>query len=480
MTTVVQQLVTWVMPLVVAVLVFLGALFAPAGLRARLWKARWWLLGLAGLVVAWAFLFYLPRVRDPGEFDSVVPPQFIPHYWTWMLAFLAGAVGAGLAAWGQLRAGRRSAGSSGAEAGFPDIDEAWDEILLRLGQAKIDPAGQRYYLLIAPDEPAVASLVEAAGLQVFAEGPGAPGPLRAWATSDGVLLSCAGACNLGEPGSPAASARLEHVARLLLALRPDCSAVRGVAILLPMGWCARPESVKEAGAVRDDLQVVRRVLGVQPPTFAILTGMEEVPGLVEFAGRLASQVSPQMLDQRVGFAVPVDQPFSGDLVQRGLTWQSGWFHNWILNLLAGDPTNHAGNADLVILDSEFRRYRRRLRAVLEAALLTHQEDEPVLFRGCYFVATGPGRVERAFAAGLLRGGRSRFIADHVASDWTDEADRADRAYGRIALVIALVGGLTCLTIWLRVIIPSLETIGWVGLGVLGVAWVLAGLRWFRR
>ena len=41
-----------------------------------------------------------------------------------------------------------------------------------------------------------------------------------------------------------------------------------------------------------------------------------------------------MLDQRVGFAVPASQEFSGDLVQRGLAWMSGWFHSWILNLMA--------------------------------------------------------------------------------------------------------------------------------------------------
>lgn len=477
MGTAVHYLVNWVLPLAAAVLMFVGALFAPAGLKARLWKARWWLLGLVALAVAWVFLFDLPSRFPPRV---TMPRPYHAHYWTWLLLFLFGAVGAGLAAVGQLRAARRAAGAAHAEEGFPDIDAAWDEILLHFGQAKIDPAAQRYYLLIGPDAPTIATLVEAAGLQVFAEGPSAPGPLHAWATSDGVLLGCAGACNLGDPGNPAASARLEHLTRHLLALQPDCSAVRGVAVLMPMGWCARTESVKEAGAVRDDLQVVRRVLGVQPPVFVVLTGMEEVPGLVEFAARLASQSSPQMLDQRVGFAVPIDQTFSGDLVGRGLTWQSGWFHNWILNLLAGDPANHAGNAELVLLDSEFRRYRRRLRAVLEAALLTHKQSEPVLFRGCYFVATGSGRHDRAFAAGLLRGSRSRFIADHVASDWTEEASRLDRAYGRAALALALVGGLACLAVWLRVITPRLETPAWVVLGLLGVAWVLVALRSLRR
>ena len=97
---------------------------------------------------------------------------------------------------------------------------------------------------------------------------------------------------------------MEHLCRLLLALQPDCPVVRGLAVVLPIDWCSRPESVKDAAVVRDDIQAILRVLGVQCPAFAIFSGMESVPGFPEFAARLAAQVSPQMLDQRVGFAVP--------------------------------------------------------------------------------------------------------------------------------------------------------------------------------
>ena len=199
--------------------------------------------------------------------------------------------------------------------------------------------------------------------------------------------------------------------------------------------------MKAAAAVRDDLQAVRRVLKVRCPVFALFPGMESVPGFPEFVARLAAQVSPQMLDQRVGFAVPGSEPFSGDLVQRGLVWMSGWFQSWILNLLAGGPLDDRANGRLVTLDYEIRRYRKRLRALLESAFSTHRESEAVLFRGCYFTATGAGRHDRAFSAGLFRGPRSRVVADHVVTAWADEAGREDARYLRLALAVGTRGRL---------------------------------------
>lgn len=474
-----MQVWQWVAAIGTAVLMFIGALLAPASLKARLAKYRWWFVGLAVLVLAYVFLVALPRREPPGRFPaSALPEMFRPGYWAWVFAFLMGMLGAGLAVFVQLRGAGRTAGLEALDGGFPDLDAAWDEIGARLSQAKIDAASQRYYLLLAPTEDDAAALIDAAGLQVFAQGPAGPSPIHAYATSEGILLSCAGACHFGTPGDPEAVARLEHLAQRFLALKPDCAVVRGVVVLLPMPWCARPESVREASAIRDDLQTLQRVLGVQPPAFAVFTGIQSVPGLDEFTRRIAAQVSPQMLDQRVGFAVPSTHEFSGDLVQRGLIWQSGWLRVWTLNLLAGDPTNHRGNGELYLFDAEFRRYRRRLRSILESAFSTHRESEPVLFRGCYFVADGNGRQERAFAAGLLRGSRSRIVADHVAADWTEEAARADRRYGLAALGVGLVGGLPCLAVWLF-IIARLPVVGWAGLLGLLVAWGL-GIVWMFR
>ncbi len=470
----------WVGGLAAAILSLVGGFFALPRLTKLFKGLGWWLVLVAAIALAVVFLVVLPRRYPTGGFpDSMLPPFFREAYWAWMLAFGLGAAGSFLLLL-RFRRSPRAAVAGEAEGGavpWPELDDAWDEIVVRLEQANIEPADQRVTLLIAPDEGQAAALVRSAGLQVFVEAPGHPAPIHAHATSDGVLLSCAGASDLGATAGRAGW-RMEALCRKLLALQPDCPVVRGVVVLFPIGWASQPESISRAAALREDLLAIRRVLKVRCPVFALFPQMETVPGFNEFVGRLASQVAPHMVDQRVGFAVPSTESFSGELVQGGLVWMSGWFHSWALNLLAGDPLNDQGNGQIVTLDGEIRRYRKRLRALLESAFSTHRETEPVLFRGSYFAATGEGRTERAFTAGLLRGPRSRVLADHVATTWSDEAEWEDRRYGRLALAVGSVGGLIALVTWLY--IASRTPLGWVGLVAIAIAWAIALFKISRQ
>lgn len=469
----------WVFGVLAALITFVVGMFAIPKLWGRIVRLRWWLAGLSVFVLAWVFLVVLPGRYPPERFEgSALPSFFRQGYWTWMYLFLLGMAGSGLALWRTLRSTTTAEPlAEDVDAVGSDLEPAWAEILVRLDQARIDLARQNVYLFLAPDEERTAALIESAGLQIFVHAPEGPAPIHAYATSDGILLSCSGASVFGT-GSDAGAARLADLCDKLLARQPDCPIVRGVAVLFPIDWAAQPESSRLAASVRDDLQTIQRTLKVRPPVFALFPGMEGVPGFTEFIARITAQVSPQMRDQRVGFAVPATHPFSGDLVQRGMTWMSGWFHSWTLNLLAGDLLNQEGNSQLISLDSEFRRYRKRLRSILESALSTHRESQPVLFRGCYFMATGDGRAEQAFTAGLLRGARSRILADQVATTWTIEAEREDRRYARIALGICLVGGLLILLAWFSIAMRT--SLGWLGLLAVVVAWAVVFLRLIRK
>ena len=423
------------------------------------------------VVVVTVLSFKYPSSRLP---DEALPALFQnAYYWMWVLGFLIIALASSFIF---LRTVWRRTGAVVADASssWPELDEVWDEIMVRLGQAKINPAAQRFYLLIAPDEDRASAVVHSAGLHIYVEAPEGPAPIHAYATSDAVLLTCSGASDLGASGGQRPGSRMEALCRKLRALQPDCPVVRGVAVLFPVDW-ARPEAVKLAAAVRDDLQAIRRALQVRCPVFALFPGMEAVPGFPEFAARLAAQVSPEMLDQRAGFAVPASMPFSGDLVQGGLVWVSGWFHDWVLHLLATGSLNDPSNGPLVTLDYEFRRYRKRLRSVVESAFSTHRESEPVLFRGCYVLAAGDRRGDRAFSAGLFRGPRSRIVADHVATSWSADALREDRAYRRLALAVALLGCGLALPAWFYIASRSPLFAG-VGLLTLAVAWIVVLVR----
>jgi type VI secretion system protein ImpL len=432
-------------------------------------RSRWaWTLLIVllaiGLVVL--FEFWLPRVYpevEPGL------PIFGPQIWHWMLALTIGAIVAAVQVVRQIRRWRRATVAAAPTGRFPDIDAAWEAIGLKLSGARIDLTAQKVYLLLAPDEEWAAAQVRAAGLEPFAYGPDAPSPIHAYALAEGLLLSCAGASALGT-GDAEGADRLEDVCEKLRAASPDAPILGGAVLLLPAEWASNPDAARQALAARDDLQLLRRALKVRAPVFAIFPQMESVPGLREFVARL-----PEAMRQgRCGFAVPSTQTFSGDLVQRGLAWLSGWFETWILSQMADDPLDQPGNGRLFCLGHEVRRRRPRWRAVVEAACAVHGDDEPTPFRGLYCTATGTGPDEQAFSAGLFRGARSRVLAEHVTVEWSEEALAEDRVYRRAALAIGLVGGLLTLIAWFSIV--NLNSWWWIGFTLVIVAWLVVGTR----
>jgi type VI secretion system protein ImpL len=252
--------------------------------------------------------------------------------------------------------------------------------------------------------------------------------------------------------------------------------LRGVVVLFPLTWAGQPDSVRWAAAVRDDLRTLQRVLKVRCPVFALFPEMESAPGFLEFIRRMSNPLR----QSRCGFAVPTTQVFSGDLIQRGLIWMSGWFHGWILSLMSDDLLNQAGNNRLFCLDLEYRRYRKRMRSLLEAAFATPRDSDPVLFRGCYFVGSGPATNDQAFSGGLLRGARGRVFADHLTTEWTAQAKADDRRYRRLALGVGLGGGSLTLLAWVYIIVVTQNAWWWLGLVAVILTWVLAIVRIVRR
>jgi type VI secretion system protein ImpL len=481
----------WVGSIVAFIAMMIGAALAPQALWTRLRKVGRFLvrplLVLLVIAIVLAFLVYLPLYGYPTrDFDESALPELIrKYYWYWMLLFLVVACAGTWMLISVARSRKRREGAGGAAAGrpgaFEDLDAAWEEILLRLDAANLMLGRQNVFLLLGIGEDRAAAFIEASGMQVYAQAPAVPdAPIHAYATAEGVFLSLSGASAFGMGEARPGLDRLKDLCRKILIEQPDCPLIRGVAVLLPIDWASRTDSIARAALVREDLRTIRQVSTLNLPVFALFTGMEMVPGFPEFVARLVEQVSPNMRDQRVGFAVPPSVAFSGEMVGGGLTWQSLWFHSWTLHLLAGRLFESRGNAALVTLDHEFRRYRKRLRSILESAFSTHREAEPVLFRGCYFVANGADRLDRAFSAGLVRGSRSRIIAEAAGTSWAEEARREDRLYRKRALAVGLIFGLPCLLVWILYIIPSTMVYGLIGLGMVGIVWAAVLFRALRK
>src|SRR5262249_20057174 len=150
-----------------------------------------------------------------------------------------------------------------------------------------------------------------------------------------------------------------------------------------------------------------------------------------------------------------------------------WFQNWSINLMAEDLLNHAGNQRLFGLVQEFRRYRNRLRSLLEAAFSTHPEAEPVLFRGCYFTATGDDAGDRAFVSAVLGGSHGRVHSEHTTTCWTAQAVEEDRTYRRAALAVGGVGVVLSLLGWTSILGLSHNSWWSAGLIALIIVWAVA-------
>jgi hypothetical protein len=471
MTTLTLPAWPWAAAFAALAVVLLGLLAFSKKLRAKVFKLGGWLFWILPLALIVLFVMLARWYPRPWREERAIPELFVPGYWVWLPFFL---LGAGVSVWVFLRVLRAAQTpiSAGGER-YPDLEAAWEEIEVRLEHEGINLANQNVYLLIGPDEEVAESLIRSAEPILLAKAPEGPAPIHAYALDDGILLSCSGASAFGtfETGRKDGAARLEALCNLLKAVRSDCPIVRGVALLLPMDWASHRQAVEHASALRDDLRALRLALKLRCPVYTLFPRMEITPGFTDYIDRLRLQVSPRMIDQRVGFGVPRTEPFSGDLAQRGLNWLADLFHNWILSLMVGGLEDPLSNRRLMLMDLEFRRYRKRLRSILESALATRKGSEPILFRGCYFVASGDQQAERAFSAGLLRGTRGRVLADHVETRWSASALRDDQRYVRTAWLIAGVGALLCLPAW-AVILRQAPWAGALGLLALMIAWVV--------
>jgi hypothetical protein len=466
---------------------FLCAITAAIGTTIALIWSKYpvrWILAIAtvGLVI---LVFVM--IPDPTNvIDGQLPETFRNFFRLWIVVlglvvlYAAANFVATLVRYYKLS----HAAPSEAVGAFPDLDAAWKEILIQLSQARIDPSRQQLFLLLAPTESLAASVADAARLQLFARAPASPeAPIHCYAVADALLLSCAGASALGRQDQEG-TARLEYLCRLIAAQNPELPTVRGVAVLLPFEWAIDPDSLRQVAAVRDDLQTIRSAFKVRCPTLAVFCIRESLPGFHEFAARMPGNLR----QSRCGFSVPSSQNLSRTVIRHGLVWIIQWFQSWSLNLMVQDPHNKDGNNRLLNMNAVFRRNKGYLVSLLETALTMHQQTEPVLLRGCYFVACGPDTGKHAFAAGLLRGPKSKLLADHTQATWSQDADRLDRVYRRAAWGLALGAAAIAIPIWIfgvihwlkKSTIPWIEGMGWAGLALLAILWIVVllgtGLR----
>ncbi len=444
---------------------------------------RWVLAIVTVLSIALA-VWFGPKVPD---LDPDLPVAFLkPRFMIWVLVLTLTTLYLSVHLIGVLIQTRRGVDpdGSGEPPRFPDLESAWDEITIRLSHAQYDAGRQKVFLLLPTDESVAAAFIRSAGLQFFAQAPvDENAPIHAYATADGLFMSCAGASAWGR-GDDEGNARLVELCRKIFALNPEQPVLRGLAVLYPMERAASADLLQKVGALRNDLQTIRAELNVRCPTFAVFCLHEPYAGFDEFAARIPTNVRVR----RCGFSVPLAQPFDHAAAQKGLSWLVQWFYTWSIKLMTDEYHQTAGNSNLVFMNAQLWRDLPALCHLIEVSFSTHARAEPILVRGCYFVACGPEPSSHAFAAGLINGKASKLITDAPYTSWSHGADAIDRRYRLAALGLGLCIAAIVLPIWildtmvrLKSLQPTGPILGWSCLGALAVIWA-GGLlyEWFGR
>ncbi|WP_165244026.1 type VI secretion protein IcmF/TssM N-terminal domain-containing protein [Paludisphaera soli] len=467
-------------------LVVYGVLAAVGSGLALLWTrhpVRWILVLLA---IGWVFLVV---TYDLGtlDLDPRLPTVFAHWLRPWILFLGLAVLGLGPHLTAMLLGrGGRDEGEE-ADPTFADLDSALDEIAVRLSQASYDAGAQDVFLLLARDETLAADLVGASGMSLFAQAPASPeAPVHAFASSEGLFLSCSGAASWAG-GEGDGAARLGRLCRWIAALNPETPPLRGIAVLIPLEDATGPEALKTIGPLRNDLQAIQSGLKVRCPVIAVFCLRDGRSGFGEFAARMPASLR----NSRCGFSTPGSRPFDHAVAEKGLRWFVKWLQSWSLSLMAEGYLEKDGNGRLVELNAEMRRDLPALRTLVETAFSTHARAESLMVRGCYFALCGAEPADQAFVSGLVRGPKSKLVADARLTTWAREAGRVDRGYAKAAMGLGLAAVALATPIWLLAIAPRLDAVSpgassglgwlaWVGLGVLAATWIVVllapGLR----
>jgi hypothetical protein len=235
-----------------------------------------------------------------------------------------------------------------------------------------------------------------------------------------------------------AKARLAYLCRLIVRDRRGFCPVNGVLLLLP---AAAADLDDLARYCKIDLAVVFETFRMRCPVLALVCGLESLPGLAEVLERLpSSQGTSRMrrMGQRFPLVpeLPVDK--RADAIEDAVDWVADTILPKLIYSLfryempGGEDVGEAvqGNAQLFRFLSEIHKRQEQLSRTVSACLPTTL-DEPLLFGGCYFAATGSDQAtQQSFASGVFK----RLLEDQDLVTWTAEAlneDAQDRRFAHL-------------------------------------------------
>ncbi len=240
------------------------------------------------------------------------------------------------------------------------------------------------------------------------------------------------------------NARLDHVCGLVAAARWPLCPVNGAILAIPAVVSDRDDAAQQWGLVaREDLSRAEAAFKLRFPVFALVGGVEMLPGGFTFFERFASDRSAQRLGK--GFPLNPDlQPASAtNEVEKSAAWAFGSLlpYHVFKQTRVESASDSRDNASLVRFLIELRRRAPRLARLVGRALSSDQSVPE--FGGCYLAVSLPSDPNNAkFAREFFK--KVESSQGYVA--WTDEAYAEDASYRAKTRLGYLVLGLISLGI----------------------------------
>ena len=218
--------------------------------------------------------------------------------------------------------------------------------------------------------------------------------------------------------------RLEAICTKLRNQRQPLCPINGILTLFPFDLlqASRHEIEEVERAISADLATAQRELQIRCPVTALVVAMEQERGFCELIRRIGKEHAAR---QRFGQRFDLRREPSMDELRRFSTYVSGVFEDWVYTLFREDEVlSHPGNPALYNLLCKVRRsFQARLSDVLTKGFGFDPDvdEDPLLFSGCYFAATGAQPERQAFVSGIL----SKLREEQEDLQWTDAALEAD-------------------------------------------------------
>ncbi len=235
-----------------------------------------------------------------------------------------------------------------------------------------------------------------------------------------------------------AEGRIAHLCALLNAGRHPAHPVCGAVLAVPASTLDADATAQQWGEVaRHDFERLEHHLRVRFPIYAIVTGMEAVPGGATFFEKFAVGQA----NRRLGKSFPMSPAVPAEQVLTGIDRTAKWVLAELLpssalrlaRVTGNLAADTAENAGLCRFQDAARKRGHGLSRLLARAV-TLPERVPG-FAGCYVtvpLASNPS--EAAFARDLF----AKLLASPNAAAWTPEGFRRDAAFRRSAAVTNLL------------------------------------------